>query len=482
MSAPVILAISLLPLLTVLAMAIVFRSTFDNLKLLAIALPLQAFGAVEAGFTIPPYYIILVIIIFSLLIKGELLSAGHPGCKPVIAFLVLAIVVTVIAAWGPPPETVDFDRTMAARAGPWRSPLQLALIIFHLSLFFVVINAVKSQGDADKILKIHLRMGLLVMILGLFQIVAFAFKLPLQDYTWSVNLADSAALRYGEVRLYGAGVTNFSARATFGESLHFANYLISIVPVAIALWAFSLKEIRIKFGILASPLMAVLGVTTLFFTMSRSGWIAFAISLVVLALWLSPRIIFIHVPVVFAVVTAVAALFAEVGFFSESTDTLWSIIVSRLNIYDIITDPRMRYFEVLWESFTQHPILGLGAGNFALMAPAVTGSDMLHSAHGILWAALADFGILGFGTLGIFFVSVLVRLGRAIRVAKPSTAQAVMIGLFASLVGLMFQDLFLGDRPTFHLVLLLGLATAYTSISDNNIGTPCRNKDFIGEH
>lgn len=469
MSPPVILAISLLPLLTVLAMAIVFRSTFDNLKLLAIALPLQAFGAIEAGFTIPPYYIILVIIILSLLIKGKLPSAGYPGCKPIIVFWVLAMLATVIAVWGAPPEAIDFDRSMSARAGPLRSPLQFALLVFHLGLFFVVVNTLKSEGDADRILKIHLRTGLLVMILGLFQIVAFAFQLPLQDYTWSLNLADSATLNYGEVRLYGAGVTNFSTRATFGESLILANYLISIVPVAIALWAFGLKEIRKKFGIVASPLTAILGVTTLFFTMSRSGWVAFAISLIVLALWLSPRIIFFHVPVVFAIVAAVAALFAEVGFFSESTDTLWSIIAGRLNIYNIITDPRMRYLEVLWSSFTQHPVLGLGAGNFALVAPAVTGSDMLHSAHGVLWAALADFGILGFGALGIFFISVLVRLGGAIRAAKPSPRQAVMIGIFASLVGLMFQDLFFGDRPTFHLIILMGLSVVYSSVSQDRI-------------
>jgi hypothetical protein len=460
-----ILAISLLPLLAVLAMAIVFRSTYDNLRLLVVVLPLQAFGAIEAGFTIPPYYVIFVIILFSLLIKGKVPSAGYPGCKPIIVFWVFAILATMIAVWGSPLETMSFDRSMSARAGPMRSPLQIALLVFHLSLFFVVVNTIRSEGDADGILRIHLRMGLLIMILGLFQIVAFAFQLPFQDYTWSLNLADSATLNYGEVRLYGAGVTNFSTRATFGESLHFANYLISIVPVAIALWAFGSKEIRKKFGIVASPIMAVLGATTLFFTMSRSGWVAFAISLIVLALWLSPRIIFFHVPVVFAIVAVVAALFAEVGFFSESTDTFWSIIAGRLNINDILTDPRIRYFELLWESFTQHPILGIGAGNFALVAPTMTGSDMLHSAHGVLWAALADFGILGFGALGIFFVSVLVRLGRAIRVAKPSPRQAVMIGIFASLVGLTFQDLFLGDRPTFHLVMLLGLSVVYSSVS-----------------
>lgn len=469
MSPHMILAISFLPLLAVLAMAIVFRSTYDNLKLLAVVLPLQAFGAIEAGFTIPPYYIIFVIILLGFFIKGKVPSASYPGCKPIVVFWVIAILATIIAVWGSPLETMSFDRSMSVRAGPMRSPLQIALLVFHLSLFLVVVNTVRSQEDADGILRIHLRTGLLIMILGLFQIVAFAFQLPFQDYTWSLNLVDSATLNYGEVRLYDAGVTSFSARATFGESLHFANYLISIVPLAIALWAFGLKEIRKKFGIVASPVMAVLGVTTLFFTMSRSGWAAFAVSLVVLALWLSPRILFIHVPVVFVVVAAVAALFAEVGFFSDSTDTLWSIIAGRLNIYDIVTDPRMQYFEVLWESFTKHPILGLGAGNFALVAPAVTGSDMLHSAHGILWAALADFGLLGFGALLIFFVSVLLRLGRAIRAAESSPRQAVMIGIFASLVGLMFQALFVGDRPPFHLVLLLGLAIIYASESHKYI-------------
>jgi hypothetical protein len=155
-------------------------------------------------------------------------------------------------------------------------------------------------------------------------------------------------------------------------------------------------------------------------------------------------------------------LLIKIGFFDSSASTLGGIITGRFNWYFVLNDPRAGFFLALWESFTQHPVLGLGAGNFALWGAAYTGSHLLHSAHGFVWAGLADFGLLGFAALILVFVGLFRRLNRAIRsIPRQSAQRILLVGLFAALVATFFNAQFGGDRPPFHLLFIMGLAAAY---------------------
>jgi O-antigen ligase len=458
------LALSLLPFAMAAAIIAIGRPTQSNLKLLAVLLPLEAFASIEAGFTIPLSYLLLVTILLATFLRGESWPAGYPGCKLILIYWGVVIVSTAIAAVGPSLGVFQIDENMTTRAGLLRNPLQVALIIFHFSLYFIIVGNVKTAPDADSLLKVHLWMGFILICLGLYQVAAFALNLPFKDITWSINPFGTATLwNYGEVRYYTARVTNFSPRATFAESLHFAYYLVSVVPISFALWVSRSGELRQRFAIVSSPIPAILGAVVLFLTMSRSGWVALALSLVIVALWLSPRLLFVHIPVATVAAGLATLLLAKTGFFAISSNSLMSIVGSRMNAADIVMDPRMSYLGVLWDIFRSHPILGVGAGNYGPLAASSIGLSTLLSAHGLLWAALAEFGIIGFMLLGLIFVKILWRLQGSIRAIKRSPRQAVMIGIFASLCGVIFQSFFLGDRPPFHLIFLLGLAAVYSS-------------------
>jgi O-antigen ligase len=455
----------LLPLLAALALSIIGRSTAKGLVLLTAVIPLEAFATIEAGFTIPPSYVLLVILLIGSIFKGESLSIRFPGARPVLAYLGIAVIATALAFSGAVDiPAMQFDRAARFRAGPLRSPIQLALIFFHFSLFFLIAARVKSIETADRILRMHLVAGLCLALVGIYQIAAFTFDLPLKDLTWSIDAVEnSSAYTYSQVRYYSAGVAQFSSRATFLESLHFASYLNSVVPIALALWVGRSAGTRERFGVFTSPLVAVLGIIALFLTMSRSGWAAFAVASLIIAFRLSPRVLFIHVPLVAIILAGGVLILSKVGFFPESMSSLGAVISGRLNFDGILLDPRVSYFLVLIESFQQHPVLGVGAGNFALIAPAMIGSDTIHSAHGLLWTALADFGMLGFlGMLSVFSV-ILFKLNHAISRCSVNADRIIMVGLFAAICGLMAQSLFCNDRPPFYLMLLMGLSTVYTS-------------------
>ncbi|MFH2204891.1 MAG: O-antigen ligase family protein, partial [Elusimicrobiota bacterium] len=234
------------------------------------------------------------------------------------------------------------------------------------------------------------------------------------------------------------------------------------VPVMLALSAAGSKEVRSRFGFLASPTAALLGLTAIFFTMSRSAWIFLVIAVMIIAFRQSRRLLFIHLPLAFAGLSIVAIVLAKTGYFNSSIGSLWDVITGRYNWYFILNDPRAQFFLVLWESFTQHPILGLGAGNFALWGAAYTGAGLLHSAHGFVWAGLADFGLIGFAAVLFIFIGLFRRLSGEIKVLPRSSAQrALLVGLFAALVATFFNAQFGGDRPPFHLLFIMGLAAAY---------------------
>jgi multisubunit Na+/H+ antiporter MnhF subunit len=458
-----LLALCVLPLALAAAILIAGRPPLESLKILAIVVPFQAFGAIEAGFTIPPAYLVLFTILAGIAARGEFLSAHAPGGRQILIYLGIAVATTILAAFGPSLVPSGLDTTMQYRAGPWRSPLQLALLIFHFAVFFVIVRYLQGRDAADALLKVYLWTALVLGMFGIYQIFAFNFGLPFADCTWSIGLVgDSATIDYSSIRYYSARVASFSTRATFRESRDFGEYLLTAVPVMLALGAARSPEVRRRFGFLSSPAAGLLGATAIFFTLSRSAWLFLAVALVIIAFRQSRRLLLIHVPLAFAGLSLVAVVLAKTGYFDSSFGSLWSVITGRYDWYYILNDPRARFFLVLWESFTQHPILGLGAGNFALWGAAHTGAGLLHSAHGFVWAGLADFGLIGFAAVLFIFLGLFRRLSREINALPRSAAQRpLLVGLFAALVATFFNAQFGGDRPPFHLLFIVGLAVAY---------------------
>jgi hypothetical protein len=458
-----LLAIATIPLLLALAIYVSRRSIYDNLKLLIVLIPLQAFAVIEAGFTIPPIYLFLVVMIAGFLFRGARPDTTVPGGKTLLFYLCIAVIATVLAALWLKLPSVQFDGWMRFRASSLRSPLQLALTIFHFLPFFLIVSAVRSSEAADSLMRIHLLVGFCLISLGIFQMLAFVTDFPLKDLTWSFDVVkDSSIYGYGKTHVYDARVASFGTRTTFIETRFFADYLLSVVPISLAIWVSGSGDARKRMGFASGPVAVLLGIIVLFFTMSRSAWVIMVISFLVMSVWLSPRLLFKQIPIAAVVLIIVAGLFMKIGFFNESVGSLSSIITERLDTYHLVTDPRVTYLIVLFETFMEHPILGVGAGNFSYFASAMLGADVLISAHGVPWAALAEFGIVGFALLMTTFGIVILSLGKTIRRAESGSERAIMIGVFTAVVALVLNSFTSGDRPTFHLVFLLGIASAYS--------------------
>lgn len=479
MTPEILTALFLAPFLIGTVIVLIGRPVESNIKLLIVLLPLQAFAAIEIGFTVTLSYLMLLAIIISILFKGDRLSVPKIGGKFIITYWSVALLATLLSQFDSSSVTTIVNDNMRYRAGSMRSVLQYGLLIFHFSLFFIIVNYVRTKDNAASLLKIHLWVGFVLFCLGISQAVSYLFDLPLADFTWAFNLIDhSSTIAYGKTRIYNAGVADFSTRTTFQESLHFADYLNSVIPLMLALWIGKSKELKNRFGFLVSPVAVTIGLLAMMFTFSRSGWGGLLLGIIIIVLWVSPKKALVHLPLAVSGMFAGLWVMMQIGFFKISDGSVWEIFTGRFELDKILMGPRAQYFLVLFDSFQEHPIFGLGAGQFALAAATKTGSDQVHSAHGILWAALGDFGLIGFFVLFGFLVSVLVALYKTIkRLNNNNEYRIILIGLFASLCSLYFQSLFVGDRIQFYLVFLLGISVVIIqqirkenlNFEDNNI-------------
>ena len=420
------------------------------------ALPLEAFGRMEIGFGIPPAYVLLPCVVIGMIIRQERFSLHLREHRWLWLFLVLSGFSVLLAA---PVQQGVWESTVAVRATFFRSPIQFGLLLLHVLAFGLTLHFAQRQDWLVRALRVYLSIGGALACYAVYQVAAAHFRLPGADITWAIDLAGSSTYTYGETRYYSGVVVDFAPRATFKESLHFAYYILSFLPLAWGLFARPQATRRLGFRPVHVSALALLGSVALLLTFSRSGWGAFIVALMVLVLGLKRRGGLRVLLTSTIVILAGLLLMSAVGLFTTDTG-IYGVLKTRLALDRILADPRIFYLGILLESAVHHPFLGVGVGNFAITGAAAYNSPTLHSAHGIFWAACADSGIPAMAALLAFFGTILIRLRRVWRTSSDEAHRCLALGLGASLAGLLAQSFFFGDRPEMHLLFITGLAAA----------------------
>ncbi|HZK15194.1 MAG TPA: O-antigen ligase family protein, partial [Solirubrobacterales bacterium] len=85
---------------------------------------------------------------------------------------------------------------------------------------------------------------------------------------------------------------------------------------------------------------------------------------------------------------------------------------------------RYDYWRIAWKQFTDHPLDGVGAGNFdrTYFLERRTNEDV-RQAHSIEFQVLGDTGLIGGLLLGSYLVAVFIGIGRRARVARSRGAE-----------------------------------------------------------
>lgn len=179
-----------------------------------------------------------------------------------------------------------------------------------------------------------------------------------------------------------------------------------------------------------------------------------------------------------ALFCAVAAIAGTVGWFG---------FVAPQSALDRVTHPergggsgRVDLWRVGWRMVDDHPIRGIGAGNFTvssihyLLRPGPTQRDAYIVAtprvpHNIYLNVLAELGVVGFGLFAFILVACLwylLRAAWAFAAAGDAPMEILARGLLIAMVGLLVADFFSSELYSKQLWLLLALGPALLAIAD----------------
>ncbi len=212
------------------------------------------------------------------------------------------------------------------------------------------------------------------------------------------------------------------AYGTFQQPNPYAGYLGYLTPVATGLalaaggrWWANRRPSDLVIAAACAIVAAALGAGILM-SWSRGAWIALIASMATVVALLSRRTAALALGAVLLLVLATAML--GVNWLPGSVVARISDLVGTSTSFDLaqtaITDANFSILERLahWQAgiqmFADHPWLGIGIGNFGVAYAAYAlphWYDPLGHAHNIFINILAETGVLGLGTFGLFWLS-----------------------------------------------------------------------------
>jgi len=239
----------------------------------------------------------------------------------------------------------------------------------------------------------------------------------------------------------------------------FANYmvlsgcLLQLIPVLFVLAMESVdlsRNSRIYFGIIG-----IFSVIALIFTLTRGAWLAVLVAIViygVLSLRSRPKMALI---LCLLLVVSAGSIY-NFPTLQHRAKSIVDISISGKNT------GRLLVWQGAWRMFVDHPIVGVGPGNFenvyhsSYMSPKA--KEHLGHAHNSFLQILAENGIVGFGGFIVMFGYILVYLYKRGIGRKNPLALAVFLATIAFLIQGLTEFNF-GDSTVIRMYwFLLGLA------------------------
>jgi O-antigen ligase len=196
---------------------------------------------------------------------------------------------------------------------------------------------------------------------------------------------------YGWFLWLGNGSLHYQINSTFGLHNSYAGYLLLAWPAAL-LAAHLARRLWLKWLYLAA---AVYLAATLVLTYSRASWVTFAVQLAGLALYLAwcaakqrgaGRQLAWGLGALGGLVLAALAL-APVR----------AVLPTLVNFQDYSMQGRLRFWQAALEIFRDHPLFGVGLGNFAYVYPQYQRDYLYYSVDPHCWILqlAAELGLIG---------------------------------------------------------------------------------------
>jgi O-antigen ligase len=326
---------------------------------------------------------------------------------------------------------------------PWLS----ALLIYGLVMAISISQATSFAGSIKEMLKWG--QMVFVYIVG---VTMVRTRADLRRLLIVLLVAVLAEAMVGAAQtILHAGPSSFArggflrAAGTFDQPNPFAGYLNMTFPLAVALLAYRAFP--------RAPMWLVVAATggSILVSLSRGALLASICALVVMAALAMPR----SRPLIGfgIVVLGIILVGGGIGLVpsSVSNSLAQQFGVANLDVANPSPDnwavtERLAHMEAGLAMFANHPILGVGIGNYAAVygkyRVADVWQDPLGHAHNYYINIAAEAGIIGLAAFAFLLVSALVICVRAFRRARTALERAVGLGCLGVVVTIVIHSFF----------------------------------------
>ncbi|OGB99740.1 hypothetical protein A2V82_03465 [candidate division KSB1 bacterium RBG_16_48_16] len=313
---------------------------------------------------------------------------------------------------------------LAARDLLW-SAFDLLNFTKTFLLFFYLANNIKSRRDISLVLN-ALFLGLIV------QTVIVYLQYIKGSHLGLLGLGEAS--RIIDFEMEAANLSR--PGGTIGHCNHLARYIGLIIPISIAL----LLTGETRFQRAFAGLTSLAGIVALIYTLTRSSWIALALSILVV-LYLIFRKNLISMRTMFKISITAMAMAVIIALFSQ-------VIWGRITTYDKgSAKTRITTAKVAWNIFQAHPLIGVGINNYGTMLPEYWNSEdsftRRAAVHNTYLLYLAEIGIFGFAVF-LWLLIAFYSSAKNAMASRSAYLKIVAIGIMGSFAGYLVSAL--GDK------------------------------------
>lgn len=455
----VVLESALMLAAAVVAVGVAIRSPFHAFCVLLLTLPFENALVFTSVFTVTPSHLALLLLIAVCAVhawrgtlSGRLDSPLHRFVLIYLGVSLLSIVMTILA----PPPTPLAAASSGWRAGELRPVIQISLLLFMSVGYFAAVYFCSTAARLRTVMTLYMATAALIALYGIYQLIAALYHVPFV-----------AVL----VQSYFGIAASFRPNATFREPLNLGHYLLTALPLAIALVLNRRRlpaDDRIVWGVGLLPVIALMA-AAMMATIARGAWFGFigamgVLSLITAVNW-GWRILVRAVPA--GAVILIGAVFVMRQAYATWSDMFWSI-ANRFDFFNpinVAAEQRLPFIPFILGLTKEFPILGVGYGNYPLYQLERFGGG-ISGAYGLYFQALVETGLLGLCALLALIVAYYYTMWKAIRRARHGEWGPWLTGCMAGFTGLMIQYFTFGDRFSEYAWVFIGLSMALVNIVD----------------
>lgn len=452
MANPPIIQLALFSSFALVCLLLSVRSPWRGFLLCVVALPLEAAFVAEVGFTVRLSYVALLVTVLCLLLNPrQTISSRSPLDNFVVAYVLIAGLSIGMTLIYPPPD-VTLSAAWGYRGSQFRPLIQWLLLLLFVAGYFLAVHFCSNARGLTIALRTYVIVASVVAVYGIYQFFAGHYHLPFLDITYATGRVTGAVL--------SSNPDVFRSHATFHEPMNFGHYLVSVLPLSLALFAHrrgtsraSSREWELSVPINFLQIAALL--VALFFTGSRGSWFGFGLGALAILILAKKRV---ASP---AIVLLTVGLAASVAFLIPYlvSGELLRAGYSRLAFDALRATGRWQYPAFSLDFWVNRPALwlfGTGIGNFGLHAAAHFGSSIIIGAYSLPVQILAETGLLGLVAFSLLIGRAYVILFHALKLSRGTVWEAYFVGYLASLTALFGQHMFFADRLPLYVWILLG--------------------------